>query len=163
LGEFPLTGTISGNQIKFSYAASLQGQELTLTFSGTVEKDSMKGSVDFGGFGSGNWSARRPADRATDISGAWVFTVETDQGTGSPEFTFKQEGQKLTGTYRGMFGEAPVEGKVAGNEVEFSFKVSAQGLEGTITYSGTIEGDAMKGTVKLGDFGSGTWTAKRKQ
>jgi hypothetical protein len=120
LGEFPLRGTISGNQIKFSYAANFQGQGFTLTFSGAVEKDSMKGAVDFGGFGSGNWSAKRVADRAIDISGAWMFTVETDQGTGSPEFTFKQEGEKLTGIYRGMFGEAPVEGKVTGNKIEFS-------------------------------------------
>jgi hypothetical protein len=30
-----------------------------------------------------------------------------------------------------------------------------------IDYAGTVEGDAMKGTMKLGEFGEGTWTGKR--
>lgn len=178
-GELPVTGTIKGAEIKLDYTINFQGNELKITMTGAVEKDSMKGTADFGGFASGPWSAKRHSDtsapaasgqpaaqeRSTsasaDISGAWVFTVETDQGSGSPTFTFKQEGEKLTGTYKGLFGEAPLEGTVKGKEVKFSFKVDAQGVEAVISYSGAIEGSSMKGTAKLGDLGSGTWTAKR--
>lgn len=42
---------------------------------------------------------------AADISGTWEFNVETSQGSGSPSFEFKQNGEKLTGTYSGMFGK----------------------------------------------------------
>src|SRR2546421_2658180 len=45
-----------------------------------------------------------------DISGAWEFVVETAQGSGSPSFEFKQDGEKLTGTYSGIFGRAPISG-----------------------------------------------------
>jgi hypothetical protein len=38
---------------------------------------------------------------AADISGAWQFTLETAKGKGSPSFEFKQDGEKLTGTYSG--------------------------------------------------------------
>ena len=97
-----------------------------------------------------------------DVSGKWAFTVETDQGSGTPSFTFKQEGEKLTGTYKGAFGEASLQGAVKGKAINFSFKVSAQGVDGTIEYTGTIDKDTMKGTLKLADLASGTWTARRE-
>jgi hypothetical protein len=96
---------------------------------------------------------------AADISGSWKFTVETDAGSGNPSFTFKQDGEKLTGTYKGLFGEAKVAGTVKGSAVEFSFE--AQG-SGKVTYKGTVDGaNKMSGTVTLADVGSGKWTATK--
>ena len=103
------------------------------------------------------------AASATDISGVWAFQVETSQGTGSPTFTFKQEGEKLTGQYKGAFGEAPLTGTVKDVKVDFVVKVEAQGQQFTLTYTGTIEKDGtMKGTAELGEVGSAKWTAKRQ-
>ena len=100
------------------------------------------------------------AQDKVDVTGTWVFQVETSGGSGSPTFTFKQEGETLTGKYSGQFGEADIKGTVKGNQIEFSF--NAEGA-GKITYSGTIENGTMKGKVNLGDQASGTWTAKRKE
>ena len=36
------------------------------------------------------------------------------KGKGSPSFEFKQEGEKLTGTYSGKFGKAALTGTVSG-------------------------------------------------
>jgi hypothetical protein len=103
------------------------------------------------------------AQSDVNVSGEWAFTVETPQGSGTPSFTFKQDGEKLTGNYKGQFGEAPVTGTVKGGEIKFTIKISAQGQELTITYSGKIESkDSMKGTAVLGELGEATWTAKRK-
>ncbi len=109
-------------------------------------------NLSFGGF---------PAQTA-NVTGTWDFQVETGQGSGTPVFTFKQEGEKLTGDYKGTFGEAPVTGTVKGAKIEFSFKVTGD-ISATIAYTGTIEGDTMKGSVKLGDLGEGTWTAKKRK
>ena len=98
-----------------------------------------------------------------NVTGAWQFQVETANGTGSPTFNFKQEGEKLTGQYKGAFVEAPLTGTVKDNKIEFTLKVEAQGQTLTLTYTGTIEKDGtMKGTVAVGDLGSGTWTGKRQ-
>lgn len=103
------------------------------------------------------------AQSDVNVTGEWAFTVETPQGSGTPSFTFKQDGEKLTGNYKGQFGEAPVTGTVKGGEIKFTIKISAQGQELTITYSGKIESkDSMKGTAVLGELGEATWTAKRK-
>ena len=98
-----------------------------------------------------------------DITGAWDFAVETAQGSGNPAFTFKQDGEKLTGTYSGIFGKAEVAGTVKGDAVEFAFAVSGQGQTAKMRYTGKIESPTkMKGDVSLGDLGNGTWTATKK-
>lgn len=99
---------------------------------------------------------------ATDVTGTWIFAVESPAGSGEPTFTFRQDGEKLTGRYKGRLGEADVTGRVRGDQITFEFRASAGGQELTVRYSGTIESPtAMKGTVEFGDFGSGSWTAKK--
>jgi hypothetical protein len=178
-GDRPLESvTLKGNEITLVQKIQAQGQELVVTYKGTVEKDSMKGDADFGGFAQGTWSAvpykegagapsspapQAGAAAAGNISGVWNFTVETSAGTGSPVFTLKQEGEQLTGTYKGQFGEGPVNGTVKGGDVKIVVKVNAQGQDLEITYTGKVEGPAsMKGKVQLGGLGEGNWSAKKQ-
>ena len=70
--------------------------------------------------------------------------------------------EKLSGHYSGQLGEAPLAGTLKGNAIEFTIDVSVQGTDVHIVYSGTVEKDSMKGKVKLGDFGDGSFTAKKK-
>ena len=97
-----------------------------------------------------------------DVTGIWDFQVETQQGSGTPVFTFKQEGEKLTGQYKGIFGESALTGTVKGNAIEFSFKVSGD-VEGTLVYTGTVDGDTAKGKVKFAELGDGTWSGKKRK
>jgi len=99
---------------------------------------------------------------AADLSGTWTAAVETDAGTGTPTFVFKQTGDQLTGTYSGALGEAKLTGTVKGNQVTWSFDASPTGEAIKVTYSGTLDGDKIKGTVELGSLGKGTFTASRK-
>jgi hypothetical protein len=96
-----------------------------------------------------------------NVTGKWTMTVETQAGAGSPTFDLKQDGETITGQYSGQLGEAPVTGTVKGAEISMSFKVSGQGQELVVTYTGTVEGDTMKGKVSLGEFGEGTFTGKK--
>jgi hypothetical protein len=168
---------VTGNDISFVMKANIQGQDMVFTYKGKIEKDSMKGDADFGGFATGTWSAvphkEDAASPATapasggqmgaNVTGDWSVAVETSAGSGNPSFTFKQEGEKLTGTYKGQLGEGPLTGTVKGDDITFSVKVNAQGQDLTVVYTGKIESkDSMKGKVVLGEFGEGTWTGKRK-
>ena len=94
------------------------------------------------------------------LTGTWNFTVETSAGSGSPVFIFNQETEtSFTGTYKGQLGEAPVKGTINGKEVKFSFTVN----DNLIEYTGTRDGNSMKGTVKLGSMAEGTFQATRKE
>jgi hypothetical protein len=86
--------------------------------------------------------------------------VETSAGSGSPVFIFNQESEtSFTGKYKGQLGEAPVKGSINGKEVKFFFTIS----DNLIEYTGTWDGNNMKGTVKLGNMTEGTFTATRKE
>jgi len=100
------------------------------------------------------------AQAKIDLNGTWVFTVETDQGGGTPTIRLKVEGEKVTGHISIGTFESDITGTLKGQALEFSFSRDF----GVVIYKGTAESsDAIKGTV---DFASGavtgTFTAKRK-
>jgi hypothetical protein len=102
------------------------------------------------------------AAQKIDLTGEWVFEVQTDQGSGSPTIVLKQDGEKLTGRYKGQLGEADLTGKVSGKTLNFSFTGDLQVTTFTVTYDGEIESNsAVKGKVDLGGVASGTFTGKR--
>lgn len=179
-GERPLdSAVLKGDEITLVMTIQFQGSDMVITYKGKAEKDSMKGEADFGGLATGDWAAVRqssgapaataaapapaPTASATDISGAWAFTVESPQGTGTPAVTFKQEGERLTGTYKGRLGEAPLMGTVKGSDVSFTIKINFQGQDMEMAFTGKLEGkDGMKGAVNFGGLANGTWTAKKQ-
>lgn len=102
-------------------------------------------------------------DKPQNVSGDWALTVETAQGTGNPSVSFKQDGEKLTGTYSSqLFGEQKVTGTIKGTAITFGFTGSIEGNTLQVTYTGTVDKDTMKGKVTLGDLGEGTFTGKKK-
>ena len=60
-GDVPLSGTIKGDDVTFSYSIAYGGNPLTLTVTAKVTGDSMKGSIDLGGGGQEAFSATRSA------------------------------------------------------------------------------------------------------
>ena len=98
-----------------------------------------------------------------DLTGKWLFSVQTDAGSGTPTVTLKQDGEKLTGHYSGQLGDTDVAGSVKGNDFTFQFSSDLGGQKIDVTYKGTIESkDALKGTVSIAGLSEGTFTAKRQ-
>lgn len=100
---------------------------------------------------------------AADITGKWDFTVETSAGSGSPVFELTQKGEDVSGTYTGALGQAKVAGTVKGDAVVLKFTVDYGGETVNVEYQGKLESAAkIKGTVKLGTFGEGTFTGAKR-
>jgi hypothetical protein len=101
--------------------------------------------------------------QAVDVTGDWAFDVQTGMGGGTPAISFKQTGETLTGTYVGTVGTANFKGTIKGNAIAFAFEVEAQGQTIDVSYTGTVEGDTMKGAVNMaGGQLTGTFTGKKK-
>jgi hypothetical protein len=102
------------------------------------------------------------AASAADISGNWKATAEGPNGTMERTFTFKQDGNKVTGkTVSSFVGESDIkDGKVEGDTVTFTINVKFQDQEMTLEYKGKITGDTIKFTV---DAAGNTieWNAKK--
>jgi hypothetical protein len=59
LGEQQVTGTIKGNDITFGFQASFDGNAVKVTYTGIVDKDTMKGKVAFGDMGEGTFTGKK--------------------------------------------------------------------------------------------------------
>ena len=97
----------------------------------------------------------------TDVTGEWTMMIDTEQGSQSTELTLAQDGEKLTGSMVSPMGTLEFEGTITGNKLEIVMEVDAGGAFLEITLAGTVDGDEMMGTLDLGGYGGGDWTAKR--
>jgi hypothetical protein len=100
---------------------------------------------------------------AADIDGKWKSEMQTPDGqTRTSTYTFKADGDKLTGTVSGRMGETPIsEGAIKGDEVSFVVVRNFGGEERKMKYKGKVSGDELKMTMEMGDMGSREVVAKR--
>ena len=89
---------------------------------------------------------------AADISGKWkAESTGPDGQVRTSNFTFKAEGDKLTGTVSGRQADTPIsEGKISGDEISFVVVRNMGGEERKIQYKGKVAGDEIKMTVAFG-------------
>lgn len=100
---------------------------------------------------------------AADITGNWKADLETPQGKVQVSYTFKQEGEKLTGTWQ--VAQSPTvqisDGKVTGDKVVFVVSMGAGGGM-VFAHEGKIAGDEIQLAMKpSGEFPGSTVVAKR--
>lgn len=99
---------------------------------------------------------------AADISGQWTATFNTQVGEQHYTFTFKVDGEKLTGTAKSDNGNVTIEnGTVKGDDVSFVENLDYQGQKLVITYTGKVSGDEIKFTRDVGGFGKEELVANR--
>src|SRR5437867_11375677 len=85
---------------------------------------------------------------AADLNGKWTAQVQGRGGqTRETTFTFKVEGEKLTGTVSGGQNETPIaDGKISADEISFTVTMQRQGNTIKMTYKGKVAGKEIKFT-----------------
>lgn len=100
-----------------------------------------------------------------DVSGKWTAQVPGRNGqTREQTFTFKADGEKLTGSVSGMQGNQMdiSDGKISGNDISFNVTMSFNGNEMKMSYKGVVSGDEIKFTrSREGSDQKQEFTAKR--
>lgn len=101
---------------------------------------------------------------AADFNGTWTAAIETQVGVQNYTYTFKVEGEKLTGKTKSQFGESEItEGVVKGDDISFVENLNYEGMPLKITYKGKISGDEIKFTRNVADIADETFVAKRSK
>jgi hypothetical protein len=95
------------------------------------------------------------------VDGTWNALLQLETVTGHPVLTFKQNGEKLTGTYEGRYGPSPLEGEIKENRIAFAVTFNAEGTKTTGVFQGTVDGASMSGSVEFEGAGNGKWSAVR--
>lgn len=98
---------------------------------------------------------------AATMTGTWAIEAHHSAGTSTPTVTITQTGEKLTGKYVGSYGEAPLTGTIKGTEFTFTVEIGTE-QKVEVVYTGTLDGNTIKGSLTMGEMGEGTFTGKRK-
>jgi len=184
-GTLPFEGgTMTGNDLKFTFTINVQGMELPITLTGKVEGETMTGKADFGGFAEGDWSAKRtgaasataaaapaaPAAAATataavagvGFGGKWDVMMKTPAGDMPANATLSDDNGKLTGTFGSQLGEVPVSGTAEGKMLKLTLVAQTPQGELTVTMTGDLDGDnIVNGKAEVSGLGQMEWSAKR--
>lgn len=92
------------------------------------------------------------------VDGKWNLTIKTPMGEQTAVLTLKQEGDALTGEMSGQAGTTPIEnGKVEGDVLKWHAKVTSP-MPITLEFEGKEDGGNLSGNVKLGAFGTSTFS-----
>jgi hypothetical protein len=103
---------------------------------------------------------------AADLAGKWTTEFDTQVGPQKYTFQLAVDGEKVTGKAfferMGGKGEAELqEGRLVGDQVSFVETFEAMGSPVRIEYKGTVKGDEIAFTRKVGDFATEQFVARR--
>ena len=189
-GELPFDGgTLTGNELKFSFTINTQGMQLPITLTGKVEGETMSGKADFGGFAEGDWTAKRatatadaaPASTASATTatttatttapavastagagGKWDVPLVTPGGEFPATATLTDNAGKISGTFASQMGEVAVTGTLEGKALKMTMVAQTPQGEMTVTLTGDVDGDAIvNGQADVPGVGAMPWSAKR--
>lgn len=97
----------------------------------------------------------------TGAAGDWELSMTTPQGNTTVGLSLSLAADKVSGELSSPMGAVPVTGTATGNDVALTAELSVQGMNLEFAITGKVDGDAIAGNVKVGDFGEFPFTGKR--
>jgi hypothetical protein len=105
-----------------------------------------------------------PAPKPVDLSGVWEITMQTPQGEMKMDATFVQKDDAFKVTMPSPMGdEMKGEGKVKGNEVQWTMNISTPNGDLQLGFKAKVDGEKMTGEIQMGDFGTSTFSGAKKK
>jgi len=105
--------------------------------------------------------AAQPQKQEPSVAGLWRVEFVTPLGQVGVNMTINQSGTKLTGHVTDEFGEYEINGRFTDRQVTLVWSVPEDGKMLEITMKGTLDGNVITGTAKLGNVGEGPLSARR--
>ena len=105
--------------------------------------------------------AAQPQKQEPSVAGLWRVELVTPLGQVGVNMTINQSGTKLTGHVTDEFGEYEINGRFTDRQVTVVWSVPEDGKMLEITMKGTLDGNVITGTAKLGNVGEGPLSARR--
>ena len=98
---------------------------------------------------------------ATNVAGQWELHLDFGRGSAVHTLVFEQDGNKLFGTHRGEFDQGNLSGTISDNQLKFRSSLPTIGSRLGFDFTATLEGDRLKGTVNLGEYGQASFSGVR--
>lgn len=98
------------------------------------------------------------------VAGSWIFSVTTENGTGTPRVTLEQNGTEVTGFYSSpRLGSRRLLGEMRGDTLTFRIAPGPDGGGVIMTFTGVLAGpDVIEGSADFSGMGGATFSARRE-
>ena len=100
------------------------------------------------------------ATAANGEGALWNTTLQTPMGPQNMQVRLNIQGKTLTGTIQSQMGGGDISGTASGKDLAWTMKVT-QPMPLELEFKVEVDGNAMRGDVKLGGFGTAKLTGTR--
>ena len=101
---------------------------------------------------------------AANITGTWTASFDTQIGVQNYTYTFKADGNKLTGRVKSQFSDGEIQdGTINGDDITFVENLTYEGMPLRVVYKGKISGDEIKLSRNVADIATEEAVAKRSK
>jgi L-seryl-tRNA(Ser) seleniumtransferase len=102
------------------------------------------------------------AGPAADLSGRWNVEIRYAATTSTHTLHLRQRGSELEGSHRGDFLQRDISGRIDGSNLRLRSSITEESGDALgYTFTGTLNGETLSGTLDMGEYLAGTWTAVR--
>jgi L-seryl-tRNA(Ser) seleniumtransferase len=103
-----------------------------------------------------------PASPAGDLTGAWEVRIRYAAAEATHTLHLRQRGNDLEGAHLGDFVTRDLTGTIDGSAVRIASRLTeAHGDALFYTFTGTVNGDTMSGSLDMAEYLAASWTATR--
>ncbi|HEX8845026.1 MAG TPA: amidohydrolase family protein [Pyrinomonadaceae bacterium] len=104
-----------------------------------------------------------PTGAGGTATGTWTLSVKLTEGDQSVTLVLQQEGEALRGSIQGALGSGQIANATLSpnGELRFTVPVTIGGQTNEATFTGTITGNEMRGSVQIVGRDPGTFTGTR--
>ena len=97
---------------------------------------------------------------AATVGGTWSMSIDSPHGNMKTSLTLKQDGTKVTGTFRSQMPDMTVEGTFENGTLKVETSYTA---EHKLVFSAKLKDDGTLAGYVSSDMGDMNWTAERVQ
>ena len=96
-----------------------------------------------------------------NLSGRWDLDIAFFSSVSKHTLYLEQDGNWIQGSHKGEFTVRDLTGSIDGDQVKFRSTDHRPGDSITFTFSGTVTGDAISGSIFMGEYRTAKFTGKR--
>jgi imidazolonepropionase-like amidohydrolase len=104
-----------------------------------------------------------PSASGAIAAGTWTLNINLGEGDVASTLTLEQQGERLSGSIQGSLGSAEIANASVGasGDIRFTAPLTIGGQTTEATFTGTITGNEMRGTVQVVGRSPGSFTGTR--
>ncbi len=102
-----------------------------------------------------------PDPPSMNVTGHWEVEIQYEVGSARHKLVLDADGNRITGTHTGWAYEGDLKGEINGDRIKLRSTLPAEGNVLSYVFTGSAAAQGISGDVRIGEYGSAKWRARR--